>query len=207
MLICSLVEHSVVTRDTQGQMYMAHMLNIIISTPDEKEVIKEVIDGLKKDKPYYVLNLVQALLMSCDDWDLIFKSLDAVKQKGDIKPYDRDGVFHGALIGSMEAVVWLKNKRELTDSNAELFFKFLLEFLRGSAHFVNQTLDKVLSGRLSNLAPELCRLPQSSVFFKGVTAGERSSECIKQVVSELCLKRFVGFSLEDKVKICSVYPK
>ena len=156
-------------------------------------------------------SLAKVILVACpEDWDFIFSEL--LKVIRELKDKHRSDEMHrfyqGVIIGSITIVVWLEREKKLEQPPMEKFFKFLLDFiLIPSSVCPCRGMENYFSGLLSNSSGLLCRISGASKFFQDLKKRWTTNMCItaEQVLTELCLKRYVQFSLEDKVKISSSY--
>ena len=193
-----------------GQEYGASALQTLLGDKDVPQVTEMI---LRPHRSFDVppSNVIQALLIAREDWAWIFKFIDA-RFIGLCNKSVEDGyasaspvdLCHNAVIGSMEACVFLIGKGKLTPEQEEQFFDFLITISSGNYSQV-QEFDNGHSGRMANCSGKLVALATANRYFaRLLTLDEKKMSAPgRQIASEFSIKRFASLPLQAKIAFCA----
>lgn len=206
-VISLLVGSECVDDKRETRIVMSVVLECLLRSQFD-EVFKEINFCFIRGEIQKMIKIMEALLLSCPkSWNTIFARLEGMKWEfKECSNEQKSGLFFGICIASMLSVAFLHTQGKLTKQCEKLFFHFLVMLRGGSMSWIPRA-DSSLSGTLSNVSGVIVRLPDAGLFFKEIKSLTEPdgpyAEGEKQLIEELCMKRFVLLPVSEKLKICS----
>ena len=194
-------------RPTGKQVYsqnqMADYLNTLLTQQGEP-CIKSVIKGTRTEYPVFTVNILMALILAMpEECELIFRNISLLSN--DVSFSRSDNFYNASIIAVMESVVWLSDKKQLTEEIAKQSVNFLSELLlSGDQLNPREVMEEELSGRLSNLSGKFLGVIRAKDLFQRIHkqgAGVKLSPSSQHVINEISSKAFKQFQPSEKVKI------